>query len=62
MSRQYITDAEGARVAVVLPVAEYESLMEDLNDLAVAAERRHEPRVPLDEVKRRLAADGLLPR
>ena len=45
----------------MIPIDEYEALLEDLQDLAVLAERRNEPRVPLDEVERRLKADGLLP-
>jgi len=44
----------------VLPVADYEELMEDLHDLAVIAERRDEPSVSLEEVKRNLKEDGLL--
>lgn len=57
---QFVTDGEGRKVAVVLPVAEYEELLEDVQDLAVIAERRDEPRVPWEDVKRRLQADGLL--
>jgi len=41
-------------------VRDYERLLEDLHDLSVVAERREEPSVPLEEVKRRLRADGLL--
>jgi hypothetical protein len=57
---QYLTDANGAKVAAVIPIDEYEELMEDLNDLAVVAERRDEPRVSFEEVKRRLKKDGRL--
>jgi hypothetical protein len=53
--RQFQTDAHGKRTAVVLPIAEYERLLEDVHDLAVVAERRDEPTMPLDELKRRLA-------
>jgi hypothetical protein len=53
--RRYQTDAKGRRTGVVLPLAEFERLMEDLHDLAVLAERRNEPTVTLDELKRRLA-------
>jgi len=60
-STQFLTDSRGEKVAVVLPLEEYDSLMEDLQDLAVLAERRDEPRLSLDEVKERLKADGLLP-
>lgn len=57
---QYLVDESGHKTAVVIPVEEYEELMEDLHDLAVIAERRDEPAVSLDELKKRLKADGLL--
>jgi len=42
---QYLTDDQGQRTAVVLPISDYEKLMEDLDDLAVVAERRDEPTI-----------------
>jgi len=60
MSARYITSEDGDRTDVVLSVADYESLMEDLQDLAVIAERKDEPTYSLEEVKERLKADGLL--
>jgi hypothetical protein len=59
---RFIVDEKGKRVSVVLPVDEYEELLEDLHDLAVVAERRNEPAVPFASVKKRLKASGLLPR
>lgn len=61
MTTQFITDEHGQRMAVVLPVADYEELLEDIADLAAVAERRDEERVSLADVKQRLIADGLLP-
>jgi hypothetical protein len=58
---QYLTDANGAKIAAVIPIDEYEELMEDLSDLAVVAERRDEPRISFEEVKRRLKENGQLP-
>ena len=60
MNARYITAEDGSRTDVMLPVADYEELMEDLHDLAVIAERRDEPSVSLEEVKRNLKEDGLL--
>jgi len=57
---QFLTDRDGEKVAAVIPIKEYEALLEDLHDLAVLAERRDEARVSFEEVKRRLKADGLL--
>tara|TARA_R110002094_G_scaffold118840_1_gene114064 strand:- start:19 stop:207 length:189 start_codon:yes stop_codon:yes gene_type:complete len=61
MSTQFIINEHGQRTAVVLPVAEYEELLEDVADLAAVAERRDEDRISLAEVKQRLIAGGLLP-
>ena len=55
---QYQTDAMGRRTAVVLPIAEYEQLLEDLRDLAVVAERRDEETIDEAELTRRLAGGG----
>lgn len=44
----------GVASAVILPIAEYEELLEDLHDLAVIARRKDEPLIPLAEVKKRL--------
>jgi PHD/YefM family antitoxin component YafN of YafNO toxin-antitoxin module len=60
MTTQYLTDERGAKVAVVIPIADYDALMEDLADLACVAERRDEERVSWDDVKKQLITDGLL--
>lgn len=48
----------GKPTAVILPLAQYEELLEDLHDLAVIARRKNEPTIPLDEGKRRLKKHG----
>ena len=55
---QYLTDEKGDRASVVLPIGDYESLLEDLNDLAVVAERREEPLIPHDQFIANLKRDG----
>lgn len=57
---RFLTDDKGERVAIVLPIDEYEELLEDLEDLAVVAERKNEPTVPLEEVLAKLKRDGYL--
>jgi PHD/YefM family antitoxin component YafN of YafNO toxin-antitoxin module len=44
----------GKRKAVILPIEEYEELLEDLYDLGLIASRRNEPSIPFEEVLRRL--------
>lgn len=57
---QYVTDEKGERVGVILPLADYQELLEDLEDLAVVAERRDEPTLSHEEVMEQLKRDGLL--
>jgi len=61
LQAQYVTDETGKKTAVILPIEEFEELLEDLHDLAVLAERRDEPTVPHEEVLARLKRDGYLP-
>ena len=58
---EYVTDGEGNRKAVILPIEEYEGLLEDLEDLAVVAERKHESTIPHEQLLEELSKDGLLP-
>ena len=57
---QYLTDDRGERTAVVLSISDYEKLLEDLDDLAVVAERRDEPVIPHDQFIADLKRDGTL--
>ena len=60
LREQYVVDRDGKRTAVILPIEQYERLLEDLHDLAVVAERRHEEPISLAEMKRQLIRDSLL--
>ena len=51
---RFIVDEQGRKESVLLPVEEYEELLEDLQDLALMAERNEEPTEPLDVAKKRL--------
>lgn len=42
---QYVTDASGEKCAVILPIEQFRQLIEDLNDLAIIAERGDEPTI-----------------
>jgi hypothetical protein len=52
---QYITSSTGRKKAIILPINEYQRLLEDLHDLAVVAERHEEFPISLDEMKKRLS-------
>jgi len=57
---QFVTNDKGRRVAVVIPIKEYEELMEDMIDLAACIERRNDESVPWEQVKKELIANGTL--
>ena len=61
LQAQYVTDEEGKKTAVILPIEEFEELREDIADMAVLLERRDELTIPLDEVAAKLKRDGILP-
>ncbi len=51
---QYVVNENGDKVAIILPIGEYEKMKEDLHDLAIVAERRNEKTISLEEMKRKL--------
>jgi predicted DNA-binding protein len=57
---QYVTNSTGEKTAVIVPIDEFEELLEDVEDLAVVAERRDEPTISHDELLAELKRDGLL--
>lgn len=57
---QYLTNERGERTAVVLPISEYEKLLEDLGDWVVVAERHDVPTSPHQQFVAGLKRDGIL--
>jgi len=60
MNTKFVVDESGKKTAVILPLEEYEELLEDIHDLAVIAERKDEPTISFEDLKKRLKADGLI--
>lgn len=60
MSRnvQFIVDSDGNKTALVLPVEDYEEMLEDLEIGRVARESKTEPRRPFQEVFDEMRASG----
>lgn len=52
---QYITNADGDKVSVILSLADYQELLDDLEDLAAVAERRDEPAQNFEEALKEIA-------
>ncbi len=57
---QYITDAQGNKLSVVLSIQAFNELLDDLEDLAAIAERREELTTSHADVLAELKQDGLL--
>ena len=57
---QYITDEDGKRTSVILPMVEFEELLQDIEDLASVAERREEPTISHEELVTEMKKDGLI--
>ncbi len=57
---QYVTDESG-QPAVLIPLSDYEELLEDLADLATIANRRNEPTISHEDLMEELKRDGLIP-
>lgn len=57
---QYIVDDHGNKSGVLLTLDAFDALVEELDDLAVLAERREEDTLPHEQVIEQLKRDGLL--
>lgn len=60
MSRnvQFVTDAGGQKTAVIVPIDDYEELLEELALVRAAQESQCEPRRPFREVVEEMRAAG----
>ena len=57
---KFIFDRKGKRKAVILPYRKYQNLLEDLDDLAVLAERRNDKLTAHKDFVTGIKKDGLL--
>jgi predicted transcriptional regulator len=57
---QYVTNLSGERVAVVVPIEEFEELLEDLEDLGALLQRHDGPTVTRDELLAELKRDEII--
>ncbi|MEK6405791.1 MAG: hypothetical protein AABN34_02380 [Acidobacteriota bacterium] len=57
---QYVTNDAGEKTAVIMPIGQFQELIEDIEDLASAAERRDEPTVSHKDLVAELKRDGLI--
>lgn len=57
---EYVTNQAGDKTAVIVPIDHFEELLEEIEDLAAAAERRDEPTITHDQLLTELKQDGLI--
>ena len=55
---QLVTDTEGHKTAVILPIEDYEEMMEDLQMGRAARESKGEPRRAFEDVVKELRSAG----
>lgn len=54
LNPQYITDEIGKKTAAIIPISDFEELMAGIKDLAIVAERRDEPSISHEDLKKEL--------
>jgi hypothetical protein len=57
---QFVTDAEGHKTAVIIPIDDYEELLEDLHLGRISRESKDEERIPWQQIRAELVATGRL--
>ena len=61
MKTQFVTNEKGKKVAAVVPIREYEDLLQDIRSAVIIERRRHEKTYPWKDLKEELTRDGILP-
>lgn len=57
---QYLVNEKGEKTAVVVPLQEFEDLLEALEDLAIIAQRNQESTISHEQFIEQLKQDGIL--
>jgi hypothetical protein len=60
MKTQFVTDQKGKKIAAVIPMREYEDLLQDIYSAAIIERRRNEKTYPWEDLKKQLIEDGTL--
>lgn len=60
MSTKFVTNEKGKRVAAILPIREYEDLLQDNYSAAIIERRKNEKTYPWEDLKKKLVEDGTL--
>ncbi|MBJ7900614.1 MAG: hypothetical protein GC158_12005 [Cyanobacteria bacterium RI_101] len=57
---EFVINQQGEKHSVILPISEFEELIEDLEDLAAVAERKDESTISHENFLIELNRDGLI--
>jgi hypothetical protein len=60
MSTQFVTNEKGKKIAAVVPIQEYEDLLQDVHSAAIIERRRNEETHSWEDLKKKLREDGIL--
>ena len=48
---KYLTDENGVKTALVIPMSKYGNYIEDIEDMLSAIDRKNEPRIAIEEIE-----------
>ena len=57
---QYITNDNGEKMSVILPIQEFENIIEDIEDVVIVAQRKDENLTSHQNVLEELKQDGII--
>ena len=61
MSTKFVTNNKGKKIAAILPICEYEDLLQDIYSAALIERRKNQKSYPWEDLKKKLIQDGILP-
>ncbi len=61
MNTKFVTNDKGKKIAAIVPIREYEDLLQDNYSAAIIERRKNEKTYPWEELKKKLIKDGILP-
>jgi hypothetical protein len=60
MSTKFVTNNEGKKIAAILPIREYEDLLQDIYSAALIERRKSEKSYSWEDLKKKLVQDSIL--
>jgi hypothetical protein len=60
LKEKFIVNEQGKKTGVIIDIEKYRELLEDIEDLMIIAERKTEPTISIEELKKRLKKNGII--